>query len=239
MNEDIIWNHTMLKDIIKFSELGEAGNYHSVDFKDKRVLDVGCSDGIHSFNAEKKGAKEVISIDIFDGQYGQHTKGALQNEDKDWKFWSMGYLKAHQRLNSKCKYIFPYSVYDVNKEKFGEFDVVLLLGVLYHLVHPALALEKVNEVLKMGGIVVIDCETSPLGTFYCGNNTIYNGDKTCFTIMALQDLKELLKFAGFQEIEMYHKARNRIGLIVQKVGVPDQKYSSKSIYTTMDKIKNF
>ena len=39
-------------------------------------------------------------------------------------------------------------MYEVTKERLGSFDVVLFLGVLYHLRHPLLALERVCEVSR-------------------------------------------------------------------------------------------
>ncbi|KKM61954.1 hypothetical protein LCGC14_1526510 [marine sediment metagenome] len=94
----------------------------SVDFKGKRVLDIGCLNGIYSFYAERKGASEVVSIDINDEQFGEQK----HSESVDWK---LGYLYAHNKLKSKCKYIFPYSIYNISEEKLGKFDIVLCLGV--------------------------------------------------------------------------------------------------------------
>src|SRR5262245_48823069 len=34
-----------------------------LDFKDKRVLDVGCRDGLFAFEAERRGAREILAID--------------------------------------------------------------------------------------------------------------------------------------------------------------------------------
>ena len=123
-----------------------------IQFKGKRVLDIGCLDGLYSFYAEKRGAREVVSIDINEEQFGKQT-----NTKTDW---SKGYLTAHKLLNSKAKYIFPYSVYDLNKEELKQFDVVLFLGVIYHIAHPLLALERINEVVNTGGVLVLEAEIS-------------------------------------------------------------------------------
>lgn len=136
-----------------WEQKSEEWNLSSVDFKNKRVLDVGCLDGQYSFFAEKKGAREVLSIDIIEKAKNKsaYPQGAYTNE---------AYLYAHKVLKSKAKYIFPYSVYNITPEDFGKFDIVLFLGVLYHLAHPLLALENINRVLTMGGIVVIETEVS-------------------------------------------------------------------------------
>lgn len=135
-----------------FEQYGLIG----IDFKGKSVLDVGCLDGLYSFYAEKKGASRVLSIDINDvneGQFGKefNTSGAKNT----------GYLFAHNALKSKAEYLFPYSVYDFNKNKTGSFDIVLCLGLIYHLAHPIFALEKINQVMKKNGTLIIETEVSP------------------------------------------------------------------------------
>lgn len=137
-------------------------------FKNKRVLDIGCLDGAYSFFAEQAGAKEVVSIDLIEPKKNKdsYPQGAYTND---------GYLYAHKAFKSKAKYVFPFSIYDINKEQFGSFDIVLFLGVLYHLAQPILALEKINKVLKKDGIVVIESEVSrTLTQFYHKNHLKQN-----------------------------------------------------------------
>jgi SAM-dependent methyltransferase len=123
-----------------------------VDFKGKSVLDIGCIDGLYTFYAEKRGASRILSFDIADEQFGpQH------GDNRDW---TAGYKYAHKVLKSKAEYRFPFSVYNLDPEAVGTFDIALFLGVLYHLAHPALALERINSILKMGGTMVLEAEVS-------------------------------------------------------------------------------
>ena len=69
-------------------------------------------------------------------------------------------MYAHKALKSKVKYLFPYSVYDLDEKIIGKFDIVLCLGLIYHLAHPILALEKINQITRKGGIIVIEAEIS-------------------------------------------------------------------------------
>ena len=163
--EDIRWIHqirlpdgrvTPGKWALHFEKYGLA----EVDFKGKRILDVGCLDGRYSFYAERQGASEVVAIDINEEQFGEQLSPG-QN-------WSYGFLYAHKQFNSKVKYVFPYSVYDLSPSTFGQFDVVLFLGVIYHIVHLILALERINEVVKMGGgVMVFEAEISNANTMFC------------------------------------------------------------------------
>jgi len=122
-----------------------------VDVHNKRVLDIGCLDGLYTFYAEQRGAGEVVSIDILEEQFGPQRQRYNT---------AAGYLWAHKRLGSRAKYVFPYSVYDVSPDGFGQFDVVYCLGVIYHLAHPLLALERINDVMVPGGILVLESEVS-------------------------------------------------------------------------------
>ena len=90
-----------------------------------RVLDIGCWDGFYAFESERRGA-EVVAVDCW----------------RPEKFF-----EAHRLLNSKIVF-HEMSVYEVTRKKLGSFDIVLFLGVLYHLRHPLLALERVCEVTR-------------------------------------------------------------------------------------------
>jgi tRNA (mo5U34)-methyltransferase len=95
------------------------------------VLDVGCWDGFYSFATEKLGAQRVLATDSFVWQSGHKE----------------GFLLARQTLHSKVEDI-DIDVLDLAPERIGKFDIVLFLGVLYHMKHPMLALERVATVTK-------------------------------------------------------------------------------------------
>jgi len=97
-----------------------------MDLKGKRVLDIGCYEGYFSFECEKRGA-EVVAIDIIPP--------------------NTGFSVVHEALQSNVEFI-QASIYELTPERFGEFDLVLCLGVLYHLRHPLLGLERVHSVCK-------------------------------------------------------------------------------------------
>jgi tRNA (mo5U34)-methyltransferase len=96
------------------------------DMNGKRVLDIGCSEGFFSFEAERRGAREVIAVD--------------SSPDSVRRF-----NICRSALGSKAT-AFLTSVYDLNPRGFGTFDVVMFFGVLYHLRHPLLALERIARV---------------------------------------------------------------------------------------------
>ena len=137
------------------------------DLTGKRVLDIGCWDGFYSFECERRGA-EVVAVDCWRPQ---------------------GFFLAHEDLQSRVQF-HEHSVYELSRERLGSFDIVLFLGVLYHLRHPLLALERVCEMTHDFALIethVIDnaralnfpalefYEWDELGGQYdnwCGPNTI-------------------------------------------------------------------
>jgi tRNA (mo5U34)-methyltransferase len=94
------------------------------DLTGKSVLDIGCNGGFYSIEMKKRGAARVLGVD-FDEDYLAQARFAAQVTGLDIDFRQL-------------------SVYDVGA--LGErFDVVLFMGVLYHLRHPLLALDLLYE----------------------------------------------------------------------------------------------
>ena len=98
------------------------------------VLDIGAWDGFFSFEAERRGAARVVAADYFSWHGGGWGSKA-------------GFELARQTLGSKVEDV-DIDVMDLSPERVGQFDVVFFLGVLYHLRHPLLALERVASVTR-------------------------------------------------------------------------------------------
>jgi tRNA (mo5U34)-methyltransferase len=100
------------------------------DLRGKRVLDIGAWDGWFSFEMERRGA-EVVAIDRWENP----------------RFYEIKRL-----LGSKVDYR-ELDVYELRPERIGRFDIVLFMGVLYHVRDPLLALERVCSVCTDMAIV--------------------------------------------------------------------------------------
>ncbi len=94
------------------------------DLSGKTVLDIGCNGGFYAIEMKRRGADRVVAVD-FDDIYLNQARFAAEVMGADIEFRKL-------------------SVYDVAllKEKF---DVVLFMGVFYHLRHPLLALDLIWE----------------------------------------------------------------------------------------------
>lgn len=116
------------------------GNYPSVkwarfsevlagEVAGRTVLDIGCNGGFYALEMKKLGAARVVAID-FDERYLAQARFAAAVSESEIEF--------HYK-----------SVYDV--AALGErFDVVLFMGVLYHLRHPLLALDLIHRHVANG-----------------------------------------------------------------------------------------
>lgn len=105
-----------------------------------RVLDVGAWDGYWTFEALKRGAREVVAIDDYsDERDCLKNNGRCAWEKFDLCRQALGYDEhACKRLD--------LSVYDATEEKLGRFDVVFLFGAIYRLRHPLLALDRLSAI---------------------------------------------------------------------------------------------
>ena len=111
----------------------------TIDFKDKTVLDVGCWDGYWSFYAERRGAKSVLAVDDFSQNWTNEA----------------GLHLARELLGSQIQTQTSVSVYDLASLR-RKFDVVLMLGVYYHLLDPFHAFAQLRHCCHPGTIVCID-----------------------------------------------------------------------------------
>jgi len=98
------------------------------------VLDIGANDGFFSFVAEGRGATRVLAADY------PHWTG-------DIEYYGIGNARKGQfeiarELRGSSVEDRTISVYNITREELGSFDLVLMLGVLYHLVHPTVGLER-------------------------------------------------------------------------------------------------
>jgi tRNA (mo5U34)-methyltransferase len=98
------------------------------DMKGLRVLDVGTYDGFFAFECERRGA-EVVAIDV---------------HPEDTRCFAL----AKHLLGSRVRY-HHMSVYDLQEDLLGgSFDLVLFLGVYYHLRHLFIALDNLWKITR-------------------------------------------------------------------------------------------
>jgi tRNA (mo5U34)-methyltransferase len=110
------------------------------------VLDIGTTNGGVAFELERRGAGRVVAVDILDADY-------------------FGFNAIKQQLGSRAEHL-QASIYELPEILDERFDIVLFLGVLYHLRHPLLALDNVWRLTRQIAYIesaISDAELPQLG----------------------------------------------------------------------------
>ena len=185
------------------------------------VLDIGAWDGFFSFEAERRGAERVVAYDVTPEDY-------------------FGFSTAKELLGSKVDYV-QGSVYELNREVLGTFDVVVFAGVLYHLRYPLLALDRIRDICRGymvlethfldNSVLLEDGETTtleridprlgriPLYRFYPANEL--NGDYSNWFSPNRRAIEGGLRTAGF-EPTLLSEWGDRIAYKAERLeGVPE------------------
>ena len=179
-----------------------------------RVLDIGNAEGFFSFEAERRGATEVIGIENYPPM-------------------ARKFEICRTALGSNAR-TYMASVYDLSPNTFGTFDLVMFFGVLYHLRHPILALQKIASI-STGTILMqtATCENKsdkPMAEFHpfgikSGPADNPSLDPTCFWFPNPACCIAMLQHVGFQNVEPI-SAKAPVGGVfraqapVQAKGVP-------------------
>ena len=151
--------------------------------KGMTVLDIGCSDGAYSFECKKRGADRVVAV--------EHP---IVNKSK-------AFVVAREILGLDVEYIYS-DIYDLDIKKLGQFDLVLGLGLLYHVKSPLIALDCIRKLTKQFTLIethFIKGEDSMMR--YIANvdkagNVRKNNHSTWHP--TLKALEEMMKDVGFK-----------------------------------------
>lgn len=172
------------------------------DLTGKRVLDVGAWDGFWTFEALKRGASYVLAIDDF-------SNTIHSGERRGWRQFDFCRDALGYGLDRCARW--EASVYDVSATHMGHFDVVLFFGVIYHLKHPLLALEKLRAVTN--GLLCVESAIldnyspyqrggygdSMLMEFYPDDQ--YGANPTNWWVPSLRCLTTMMRVAGFDDVK--------------------------------------
>ena len=128
------WFHNLVLDGVETAPAHFLGDYPRTklerfataipDVRDKSVLDVGCNAGFYAFEMKRRGAARVVGIDT-DPRYLAQARLAAEVLELD--------IELHQ-----------LDVYSVGRLR-ERFDLVIFMGVLYHLRYPLLALDLLHD----------------------------------------------------------------------------------------------
>jgi tRNA (mo5U34)-methyltransferase len=139
------------------------------DLCKKTVLDIGAWDGFYSFAAERLGAERVTALDhfVWSTDLKEHKKyydDCIARGVSPEPYETMPYYKplelpgkrgfdiARELRGSKVESIVA-DFMNTDLKAIGTFDVVLFLGVLYHMKYPIESLERLAALTREVAII--------------------------------------------------------------------------------------
>lgn len=153
------------------------------------VIDVGCWDGFNSFEAKRRGARRVLATDHF--AWSDECWGSREAFDL-----------AREHVAPAVE-VLDIDLHELSVEAVGMFDVVLFLGVLYHLKDPFGVIERVSSLA--GRRIVVETHLDALDVdrpaMILYPNSELNGDPTNWWGPNPASVISMLRTVGFQQVE--------------------------------------
>jgi tRNA (mo5U34)-methyltransferase len=189
----------------------------------KSVLDIGAWDGYYTFMAEGAAASRVVALDHYVWSVNfqnatEYTSRQLAAGQPIRAFHTVpelwdpvglpgkrGFDLAHRLLNSRAEVVVgDFMTMDLSP--LGTFDVVLFMGVIYHLEEPLAALRRVRQLTR--GFAAIETEAvmlpgsggRPLWQFV--DAAQLNDDPTIWWVPTAEGLQAMCLAAGFSRAEI-------------------------------------
>ncbi len=174
------------------------------DVRGKRCLDVGTWDGFYAYEMERRGAREVIAVDVADlaeVDYPPEVRAdaAFDPSHTDAQPRSAGFHLLHRLLDSKVQWR-GGNIYDLDPAELGTFDVVVVGSLLIHLRDPVRALDAVRSVTG-GAFLSVDYVHPPVDLLARRRRPLFQlrGEGSDFQWWLASDagLRQLLHVGGF------------------------------------------
>ena len=168
------------KNLVKWSRIGKY--IEAIDVEDKRVLDVGCSEGFFSLKLAEMGAREVIALDADE----------LRIEKAKFVAEILGISNITYEIAD---------IFEADIERYGHFDFVLCLGFLHRVWYP---FRVIRELTEIGDTILFEWKSLREGTFdlpimkFCGgrskDSNKYSG---LYWLPSVECVVDMLKSLGF------------------------------------------
>jgi tRNA (mo5U34)-methyltransferase len=165
-----------------------------------RVLDVATFDGFWAFEFERRGA-QVVALDIAswsDVDMPQCMRPYLAEFELDGTTGS-AFALARQLLGSTVRRV-EGSVYDLDPEWIGTFDLVFISDLLLHLRCPQRAIESAASVCR-GQLVVADVFTPMLEGFGDLALAQYTAPSHTWWLPNVKTLSRMMAVAGCESVD--------------------------------------
>ncbi len=171
------------------------------DMRGMRALDVATFDGFWAFEFEKRGASDVVAVDLStvrELDLPPAVRAGMSEEQLAGRI-GRGFEIAHRALGSKVRRV-ETSVHDLDPVALGQFDFVHSGNFLLHLKNPAGALQSIARMGRPGGQALIVDTFHPQVpdefVLYAG------GQHRCvWWHFSLGALERMVRDSGFRKVE--------------------------------------
>jgi tRNA (mo5U34)-methyltransferase len=176
------------------------------DLAARSVLDIGAFSGFYSFEAERRGAARVVALDHFVWsidmpRFNEYLAQCAASNTAP--------LMAEQTPHWQPDTLPGKKPFDLAHRAL---DVVLFLGVLYHMDNPLGALRRVARatkdlaIIETHAVAVPGYERYEICEFYSGSQL--NSDPSNWWAPNLKALAGMCRAAGFSRVEIVHVQRS-------------------------------
>jgi len=187
--------------------------------KGRTVLDVGAMEGGDSFAAEDAGAASVVAADVdhylqydlgsnaaWSFVVDKHKHAVAQGPEAEWAFLNakrFGFELCKAARASRARRVCS-TVYELDPEVHGVFDVTMCFGLLYHLRHPLLAIDRIASVT--GEVMLVNNQIysgpSPHDNAVLYHNDTWRGSYTNWFVPTYGAFLQMLSSSGFRRVEV-------------------------------------
>lgn len=167
-----------------------------------RCLDVGTWDGYWAFEMERRGAAEVVALDLDDEReldYPPRRRPARFSDTPR----GAGFRLAHEAYGSKVERVVR-SIYEATPDELGQFDLVFCGSVMVHLRDQLLALERIAGLCR-GTFISAEEYDRPTSLLPFAASR-YRADREAdvvFWLPSLRTWRRMLWTAGFDRVEQH------------------------------------
>jgi SAM-dependent methyltransferase len=164
-----------------------------------RVLDVGTWDGFWAFEMERRGAAEVIALDL-NGEADLDWPPRRRPDQFPGFLRGDGFRLAKEALGSQVERIIC-NIYDADPSNLGTFDLVFCGMVLIHLRDQLLALERVARLCH--GTFISAEEYDVAGGLVPFPTSRYRADRDASVVFwqpSARTWRRMMWTAGFDEV---------------------------------------
>jgi tRNA (mo5U34)-methyltransferase len=201
-----------------------AGRMPFPSLAGKRCLDVGTMNGFWAFELERRGAQEVVTIDVADLheldwparlRLRDPAESYINTEDRLHAI--RGFELAKAALGSRAQRR-EINVYDLSPEAIGSFDFVFVGSILLHLRDPVRALERIREVCSGAALIFEAIDLTGTMLSPRAPRAMLDGTRAWWWIPNARALRRMIESAGWNVLESS-------GIVFQPAGAGFRKLS--------------